>query len=182
MFLADEQGRFLRFPGVSDIEFCFERELDYPIESLFEELVNFRKHETEKQWMSITPKVAALVASRTPQAELDANLTGKLKQLVRDEAFRTLEVEESVYSDKDRKATSGNDARAMAILKGGVDTSESKLTARLNSDLGSDYTVTALPGLATGRKHALYARKMFFDDDATERKRYLCLLLVLPYD
>ena len=130
--------------------------------------------------MSVTPKVAALVAAEESQVDPDANLTSKLKQLVRDEPFQTLRVEESTYSDKDRAAAMGNDARAMAILKGDVDTSESELVAQLTTDLGSNYVVTALPGLEAGRQHALYARKLFFD--TADSKRFLCLLLVLPYE
>lgn len=180
VLLADENGNFLRFPGVSEIEFCFERGLEYPMESLFEELANFRKLEHEKQWTSITPMVSALVAAHEPGPEPDTNLTSKLKQLVRDESFQMLRVEESSYSEQDRTALSGNDARAMAILKGNGDTSESDLITRLTSDLGPAYSVTPLPGLAPGRKHALYARKLFFD--ATDKKRFLCLLVVLPYN
>jgi serine/threonine protein kinase len=40
VFLTDEEGRFLKFPGNQDVEFCFERDIEYPMESLFSEGLN----------------------------------------------------------------------------------------------------------------------------------------------
>jgi len=181
VFLTDEEGRFLRFPGQSDVEFCFERKIEYPMESLFSELKNFRAlKELETRELDVTPQVSILVTGSRPQREGESPLSGVLGEIMKDPQFKNLRVEESKYSEKDLTAEIGNDARPMAILVGDETTDADVLQERLNEKLGSRFSVSVLPGLDQTKNHAIYARKLFFDESHPDR--FLCLLLVMPYE
>jgi serine/threonine protein kinase len=181
VFLTDEEGRFLRFPGNRDVEFCFERDIEYPMESLFSELKNFRAMtDIETRELDVTPQVSILVSGTQSQTTGKSSLRGVLGDIMKDPQFRSLRVEESKYSEKDRTAKEGNDARPMAILVGDAATGANVLEMRLKEKLGPQFTTSILPGLDSSRSHAIYARKLFFDESKPER--FLCLLLVMPYE
>jgi serine/threonine protein kinase len=181
VFVTDEEGRFLRFPGQKDVEFCFERDIEYPMESLFSELKNFRAmQDVETRELDVTPQVSILVSSTQPQMSGESPLSSVLGEIMKDPQFRNLRVEESKYSEKDLTAESGNDARAMAILVGDESTDANILQERLKEKLGSRFSVSVLPGLDASKSHAIYARKLFFDESHPDR--FLCLLLVMPYE
>lgn len=181
VFLTDEDGRFLRFPGQRDVEFCFERDIEYPMESLFSELKNFRAmQDAEMRELDVTPQVSILVTGTQLQGASESPLTSVLGEIMKDEQFRNLRVEESKYSEKDLTAETGNDARPMSILVGDETTDADILQERLKEKLGSGFSVSVLPGLDTSKNHAIYARKLFFDESHPDR--FLCLLLVMPYE
>ncbi len=181
VFLTDEEGRFLRFPGQKNVEFCFERDIEYPMESLFAELKNFRAmKDVETRELDVIPQVSILVSSTQPQASGESPLSSVLGKIMKDPQFRSLRVEESKYSEKDLTAKKGNDARPMAILVGDESTDANILLGRLKEMLGSRFSVSVLPGLNPAMNHAIYARKLFFDESKPDR--FLCLLLVMPYE
>jgi hypothetical protein len=99
---------------------------------------------------------------------------------MKDPQFRSLRVEESKYSEKDLTAKKDNDARPMAILVGDESTDATILQGLLKEKLGSRFSVSVLPGLDPAMNHAIYARKLFFDESKPDR--FLCLLLVMPYE
>lgn len=181
VFLTDDEGHFLRFPGHPNIEFCFEREIDYPMESLFPQLKNFRKFKDEDgKKLEVQPNVAVMVSSRRPDREAETPLSSMLGDILKHPEFQSLRVEESKYSEKDRTAETGNDARPMAVLVGDETTDAESLTEQLKEKLGPGYTISVLPSLAAEKNHAIYARKLFFDESHPDR--FLCLLLVMPYE
>jgi hypothetical protein len=68
----------------------------------------------------------------------------------------------------------------MAILVGDETTDAAILEKRLGDELGPQFKTSILPALDPAKSHATYARKIFFDDSKPDR--FLCLLLVMPYE
>ena len=158
-----------------------ERDIEYLMESLISELKNFQAMtDFERRELDVASQVSILVSSTEPQTTGKSSLSGVLGEIMKDQQFRSLRVEECKYSEKDRTAEEGNDARPMAILVGDEATDTNVLARRLKEKLGPQFTTSILPGLGSSRSHAIYARKLFFDESKPER--FLCLLLVMPYE
>lgn len=181
VFLADGDGQFLHFPGNPDVEFCFERDIDYPMESLFPQLMNFREQQdSHAEKLKLRPNTSILISGRRSESDETTSLSTILDKVMKDPQFEGLRVKKSKYSEKDRAATVDNDARPMAILVGDDATDAEALSEQLREQFGSQFSISILPHLSPTQNHAIYARKLFFDESKPER--FLCLLLVMPYE
>jgi hypothetical protein len=177
VFLADDEGRFLYFPGSPDIPLCFERQLEFPLESLFDELSGFRiRDQSTAGNLDTSCRASLLVTAVTAETD-EVALHNELKR-VPAHLRNGFDVQLTAYDQADRLADH-SDTRAMALFVGDGSGDAAGLLEALKIQLGAQYQCQQIPVFAgSSQRQAFHCRKLFFDDENPDR--FLCLLLVLP--
>ncbi|MFP6764765.1 MAG: hypothetical protein VB858_14160, partial [Planctomycetaceae bacterium] len=200
VYLTDQKGNFLGFPDNGnrlgfhehhDVAFCSDRGLEFSLKMLFKDLGSFISLPNDDvSILQATPNRTLFVSGRRngPTQELQQ----ALNQSILGGRYGNLEVEFTKYDpadafDPETPDARANDARPMAVLEGD-NWSPENITEQIAGELGHQYDLKVLPELTPSTDHALYCRKIFLSaltadgpDQADNRKRFLCLLLVLPH-
>lgn len=168
VFLTDEDGRFLSVADVPEVAFCFERGLSFPVETLYSQLGNFRTSVSlkEMQEADVSPNPSILVsASKQDSPEIN--------KLADNLMAADMQVRLSRYAN-------GDVGSQMLIATGPDAKMLRRVTKEINST-GADAQLSAFElGKSTStNRHAIYARKIFFDPSSPDR--FLCLVLARPH-
>lgn len=165
VYLTDQDGRFLFCSDVPGAEFCFERGLTCPIETVYGELGNFiaspSRHRLEQPDASARPTVWAGCADKASTAV----------SRVADEVMtksNDVQVRVSRYDSKDVD-------REMLIATSDDESALQQLMTKFDTKVDS----RELGRSVSSNHQALCAKKIFFDPGNPER--FLCLVVGRPH-
>lgn len=162
--LTNDQGQFLLHP-VADIDFCFERDLDFPIEDTYPRLATFRlvnnKSKKDIKLTDVKPLISLLIHQTDGKSDA---LTAAVSSLA--DAYPKMRPKFS--EDHDRAILTGIDYSQLDGIVG-----------RIKSEYSKKLETHPLPPKYQNTSQAVYCRKIFFDKRQPER--FLGLVLVLPY-
>ncbi len=160
--LTNDQGQFLLHP-VSDIDFCFERDLDFPIEDTYPRLATFRldndSEQTDIKLTEVTPLISLLVHQTDGASDA---LTAAVS---------------SLYTKYPRMRPRFSKEKDRAILTGLDQSQLDGILSHIKSGYSEKLETHALPSNYQNTSQAVYCRKIFFDKRQPER--FLGLVLVL---
>ena len=166
VYLTDDRGRFLFATDTPDVEFCFERGLVFPIDSVYRQLGNFRAATSARRMTlgDASPKSTVIVSAAD---EFSTSAAEAAEQMMNDSS--DIQVRVSRYE--------GDDSGIGMLIA----TSEnaSSLAAAVEQLSGKDLKKSELADSMSQQPQALCAWKVFFDPARPER--FLCLVLAQPY-
>lgn len=167
VYLTNSDGEFLLHPNPR-LDFCFERELEYRIEDVYPRLATFRIKDSnanrELKLTKVTPVASVLVERRSALPQDAGILNDAVTSLI--ETFPKLRP--TFSEDHDMAIVTGIEAFEIDMIQ-----------QQLKNEFGEKVSSEKLPSRYLNTSQAVYCRKIHFDQ--RQPKRYLGLVLVLPY-
>jgi hypothetical protein len=166
VYLTNDEGQFLLHP-TPKIGFCFERKLDYNLDSIYPDLASFQISESADQHSiqlrNVRPNVSALIEPQGPAAADPKTLRTLVADLMKQ------------YSIPDPKYSEAKDLAVLRVEGRQLD----DIRQQIERDHKSNFLVHDLPPQYQDTNQAVYCRKIFFDERQPDR--FIMLVLVLPY-